>query len=403
MTQQPETSAENAPRIFLSWSGDVSRIAAEALKTLLSAVFHHDAWYSRTDIVGDSLFHPEIMAAARSSPALIALMTKQAQESKNVNLELGAFQVQGKPCFLVLLDEGMHEARTAHPYTGSRQTFSMEPASIQELMTNVASILRTSFDPKPHMDRFWTPFKAMVAAIAHARVSQKVPNESFCSAHFEVREHLHFDGSRPVTQDKSDLNYCVAKVKSSSFPACLERLIEVVRDAAAKASIRSPRVWPLLGEAEILLIFRDVSEDGTRMFLAEAEAAVLSVDSKNIFLSVNVAEEYSRSPAADGLPASKRSTKAFIMLQIDLAEEGRPSLVKKLHGITERHGVVERVSFGGRRPGSINGYIVLDLHMPCGMLSSLKDISKDLEGELRHVLKKSTYLAYDQSWPMEGM
>ncbi|RUR73393.1 hypothetical protein PCC6912_57510 [Chlorogloeopsis fritschii PCC 6912] len=241
----------------------------------------------------------------------------------------------------------------------------------------------------------------------------------FCPAH--ILFHQHYQETFTI-ESSSNSDLCYIFINTRHFKNCKARLLRTISqyksDENFSASVQEAVVWSLLGNAELLITFRATNNvvDSFNESLHEELSGILDEPHDGshygIFL-IKISDEYSRvhthnyfQPQEEIFQPGRRlyqkefpyeelrSVKAFIKLRFVGDGTISDRLIANIStNIREFKDVLEGYSVSIDRR-----YIIIEVHMPCGRLFRLNQLSKLLEDVLNNNLLKETYLAYDLNY-----
>ncbi|MFQ4145996.1 hypothetical protein [Chlorogloeopsis sp. ULAP02] len=245
------------------------------------------------------------------------------------------------------------------------------------------------------------------------------PGFDFCPAH--ILFHQHYQETFTI-ESSSNSDLCYIFINTRHFKNCKARLLRTIlqykSDELFSESVQEAVVWSLLGNAELLVTFRATESiiNSFNQSLHEELSGILDEPHDGshygIFL-IKISDEYSRIHTHASFPSQEdifqpgkrlyqkefpyeelRSVKAFIKLRFVGDGTISDRLIANISThIREFKDVLEGYSVSIDRR-----YIIIEVHMPCGRLFRLNQLSKLLENVLNNNLLKETYLAYDLNY-----
>lgn len=241
----------------------------------------------------------------------------------------------------------------------------------------------------------------------------------FCPAHVLFQQHYQ---ETFTIESSSNSDLCYIFINTRHFKKCKTRLLRIISryksDAISSDFIQEAVVWSLLGNAELLVTFRATESlvNNFNQSLHEELSGMLDEphdgSHHGIFL-IKISDEYSRTHTHISSPLQVdifqpgrrlyqkefpyeqlRSVKAFIKLRFvgdgGISDRLIANISTHIKGFKD---VLEGYSVSVDRR-----YIIIEVHMPCGRLFRLSQLSKVLENVLNKNLLKETYLAYDLNY-----
>lgn len=170
---------EQRPLVFISWSGERSRLAAEALRTFIPRVIEADGWLSSVDIRKGSSWRQEINEALSAARAAIVCLAHETQDSAWVNYEAGAIgradvESPRRPVCTFLL--GVEHKDVAGPLAEYQATrASMEET--KQMVLRINSVLPSRTPEGAVGDRFRYAWPELEAALAEASKAGTQPRQ----------------------------------------------------------------------------------------------------------------------------------------------------------------------------------------------------------------------------------
>jgi hypothetical protein len=174
-------------KVFISWSGNRSRLVAEALREWLPKVLPGaEPWVSSRDITAGSRWNGELAEQLEESSFGIVCLTHDNLDSRWLNFEAGALAKSvGRGKVVPYLCEGLADSEVMGPLS-QFQTKRAERCSTWEMVQEINKHLPDRRDHpclKKAFDRSWRRLEetlARVPSIAPSEAQSKI--WGFCSA-----------------------------------------------------------------------------------------------------------------------------------------------------------------------------------------------------------------------------
>lgn len=165
-------------KVFVSWSGERSRLVAEALHTFLQDVIQAlEPWISVADIEKGARWHTEISAQLEEAQVGIVCLTRDNMESPWLLFEAGAlskFQ-QGSYVCTLLLDLDLTDVREPlAQFQGTRANREDVWKLTQTLNSLLTNEKLTIQQLERAFNRAWPDFEKQMSKIAPSRTEKRL-------------------------------------------------------------------------------------------------------------------------------------------------------------------------------------------------------------------------------------
>lgn len=191
-------------RIFVSWSGDQSRIVASGLKEWIPDVMHDvDVWMSQHDIQAGVRWSHELASGLSQCQFGIACITRENQHAPWVIFESGALSKSVEDGRLIPMLLDIEPTELKQPLS-QFQFVKADREGLRKLVESINSAKEPSLPAErlaKHFDRWWPDFEGVIAKTRSMPAPTPVPVRTERDLLHEILETLRsLAGPEAVTQ-----------------------------------------------------------------------------------------------------------------------------------------------------------------------------------------------------------
>jgi hypothetical protein len=196
-------------RVFISWSGDTSKVAAEALAEGLRGTFADiDPWISTQSIAPGERWFETLMDELKDSRFSVVCLTKRTLGAPWIMFESGAVSAKFGSSTLVPLLLDCEPKDLVDPLARFN-AISFDKSSVQKLFRSINEVLGTRLTPKALKSTFDGVWPELEIAVRNALKAARPKYDVFLSA--------------PMASFKSDAEY-------QPFRANVMKVVTALRD-----------------------------------------------------------------------------------------------------------------------------------------------------------------------------